>query len=490
MRRRSAAATARSFARVICHSEWGRRALVERCGVRPGRVRVIPHGAFRYLRDEPEVSAPVEASGPLAAPAGHPAAVQGRRRPRPGLAGGARPRPGRVARHRRTGDDGRRRPREPRLRGRDREPLPARRRAGGAPAPGRRSSCSLTAGSTARAFSSPRWRSGAPSCSRTSGASGSSTTSTASASSSLPGDCDGARRGDRGSARGRCRARSARGGERARGVGTVLVGGRSRTGTRPSTGSSSGDAAAVLHRRLRPLRDDDAAPHPGRKPRRRDPDRVDDPGRLRGARRRRACDRRGVRQARRRRLAPSEGARVGPSRLAAARGTGRAGPAAYRAALEAPFLAYAELHGKPRWADKTPYYVGELDQVKRVFPEARIVNLVRDGRDVALSLLRVPVRARERLGRRSPVAGGRRRGRHRLGPLRRATSSRSATRTWSPTPSRSSGGCAGSARSATGRRCSRSRTRRRAGSQPGRRGGSPSSTRGSGRARWASGARG
>jgi hypothetical protein len=69
---------------------------------------------------------------------------------------------------------------------------------------------------------------------------------------------------------------------------------------------------------------------------------------------------------------------------------GRTGPAAYRAALEAPFLAYAALQGKPRWADKTPYYVGELDQVKRVFPEARIVNLVRDGRDVALSLLRVP----------------------------------------------------------------------------------------------------
>jgi Sulfotransferase family len=69
---------------------------------------------------------------------------------------------------------------------------------------------------------------------------------------------------------------------------------------------------------------------------------------------------------------------------------GRTGDAAFRAAIEAPFQAYAELHGKPRWGDKTPYYVGELDLVKRVFPEARIVNLVRDGRDVALSLLRVP----------------------------------------------------------------------------------------------------
>jgi hypothetical protein len=69
---------------------------------------------------------------------------------------------------------------------------------------------------------------------------------------------------------------------------------------------------------------------------------------------------------------------------------GRAGAAAFRAALAAPFEAYAALHGKPRWADKTPYYVGELDLVKAVFPDARIVNLVRDGRDVALSLLRVP----------------------------------------------------------------------------------------------------
>ena len=66
-RRRSVAATARSFRRVICHSEWGRRALVERCGVPAGRVRVIPHGAFRYLRDEPDVPEPAQASGPVAA---------------------------------------------------------------------------------------------------------------------------------------------------------------------------------------------------------------------------------------------------------------------------------------------------------------------------------------------------------------------------------------------------------------------------------------
>src|SRR3954452_12565183 len=75
---------------------------------------------------------------------------------------------------------------------------------------------------------------------------------------------------------------------------------------------------------------------------------------------------------------------------AAPRRDGRSGGAAYRAALEAPYLAYAAQHGKPGWADKTPYYIGHIDELRRVFPEARIVNLVRDGRDVALPLLRVP----------------------------------------------------------------------------------------------------
>jgi glycosyltransferase involved in cell wall biosynthesis len=65
-RRRSVAATARSFARVICHSEWGRAALVDRCGVDPGRVRVIPHGVFAYLRDLPAVPPPVDPPGVLA----------------------------------------------------------------------------------------------------------------------------------------------------------------------------------------------------------------------------------------------------------------------------------------------------------------------------------------------------------------------------------------------------------------------------------------
>jgi hypothetical protein len=69
---------------------------------------------------------------------------------------------------------------------------------------------------------------------------------------------------------------------------------------------------------------------------------------------------------------------------------GLVGDAAYRAALEAPFAAYAREHGARRWGDKTPYYINCVDEIMRVFPDAQVVNLVRDGRDVCLSLLSVP----------------------------------------------------------------------------------------------------
>jgi hypothetical protein len=63
---------------------------------------------------------------------------------------------------------------------------------------------------------------------------------------------------------------------------------------------------------------------------------------------------------------------------------------AYRFVVSAPFAAYAAKHGKPRWADKTPHYVHHVDHLLRVWPRARVVVLVRDGRDVALSLRRMP----------------------------------------------------------------------------------------------------
>ena len=70
--------------------------------------------------------------------------------------------------------------------------------------------------------------------------------------------------------------------------------------------------------------------------------------------------------------------------------TGLSHAEAYRYVVEAPFRAYALAHGKPRFADKTPPYLHMVDELLEVWPEARVVVLVRDGRDVALSIRRLP----------------------------------------------------------------------------------------------------
>jgi hypothetical protein len=59
-------------------------------------------------------------------------------------------------------------------------------------------------------------------------------------------------------------------------------------------------------------------------------------------------------------------------------------------AVECFFVAYADAHGKPRWGDKTPGYSIELPLLSQLFPDARFVHLIRDGRDVAVSLMEVP----------------------------------------------------------------------------------------------------
>jgi len=59
-------------------------------------------------------------------------------------------------------------------------------------------------------------------------------------------------------------------------------------------------------------------------------------------------------------------------------------------AIGAVFAAYAAKHGKPRWGDKTPAYMRYLPLLERVFRDAAYVHLIRDGRDCALSFLRMP----------------------------------------------------------------------------------------------------
>ena len=59
-------------------------------------------------------------------------------------------------------------------------------------------------------------------------------------------------------------------------------------------------------------------------------------------------------------------------------------------AIAAIFEAYAAHEGKPRWGDKTPMYMRHLPLLERLFPDAQYVHLIRDGRDAALSFLRMP----------------------------------------------------------------------------------------------------
>ncbi len=55
-------------------------------------------------------------------------------------------------------------------------------------------------------------------------------------------------------------------------------------------------------------------------------------------------------------------------------------------ALRAFYGLYAERQGKPRWGEKTPIYVKSIRKISRALPEARFVHVIRDGRDVALSI--------------------------------------------------------------------------------------------------------
>ena len=61
-------------------------------------------------------------------------------------------------------------------------------------------------------------------------------------------------------------------------------------------------------------------------------------------------------------------------------------PRTYPDLIRAIYEVYAENEGKCRWGDKDPSYVTELNVLWKLFPNCRIVHIVRDGRDVAISL--------------------------------------------------------------------------------------------------------
>ena len=59
----------------------------------------------------------------------------------------------------------------------------------------------------------------------------------------------------------------------------------------------------------------------------------------------------------------------------------------FRTFIESLVDNFRRASGKPRWAEKTPHNILFLIPLGEIFPDARFIHLVRDGRDVAASLV-------------------------------------------------------------------------------------------------------
>lgn len=67
-----------------------------------------------------------------------------------------------------------------------------------------------------------------------------------------------------------------------------------------------------------------------------------------------------------------------------------AAPPTIGSAFGTIFKMFADKHGAARWGDKRPAYYQEVDVLLRLFPDAQIVHIVRDGRANVASLKRMP----------------------------------------------------------------------------------------------------
>jgi hypothetical protein len=59
----------------------------------------------------------------------------------------------------------------------------------------------------------------------------------------------------------------------------------------------------------------------------------------------------------------------------------------FRELIEGLVANFRQRSGKPRWAEKTPHNVIVMAPLGYVFPDARFLHIIRDGRDVACSLV-------------------------------------------------------------------------------------------------------
>lgn len=89
----------------------------------------------------------------------------------------------------------------------------------------------------------------------------------------------------------------------------------------------------------------------------------------------------------------------------------------FSAAVRSLYRLYAQSRGKTRYGDKTQAYVHDVPLLASLFPEARFVHVVRDGRDVALAHAEGSKMEQIGMSWRRRVRSGRRAGRA-LGPKR------------------------------------------------------------------------
>ncbi len=69
---------------------------------------------------------------------------------------------------------------------------------------------------------------------------------------------------------------------------------------------------------------------------------------------------------------------------------GKSDRAPYADATEAAHRAWAKSKGKSCWGDKTPRYIEQIPLLARLWPKAKFVHQIRDGRNVVLSYGDVP----------------------------------------------------------------------------------------------------
>ena len=80
--------------------------------------------------------------------------------------------------------------------------------------------------------------------------------------------------------------------------------------------------------------------------------------------------------------------KISPEEIERLAGNGK--PITYATLVSRIFDVYGERQGKPLVGDKTPDYVRSIETLHNLWPDARFVHVIRDGRDVSLSMMDWP----------------------------------------------------------------------------------------------------